>query len=121
MLHMVGRTDLIRLCQAGARSRACQRAFSNGRVEVLGVFNPITPRADRPGWLIRVTSINGTDWYLSLVDDLTSHHVCPQSRAYWENWAGDPLAERWTLTSGDSPELYGRYRDEAQATPTSAP
>ena len=111
MQHFVGRTDLILYCHRKVKSRACQRAFATGRVEVLGLFRPIGPGTDLPGWIVRITSPSGTDWYVGVLCELLGYCAFQVAHPRWGNWAGDPLGGQWTLHNGDNPELYGRLRD----------
>lgn len=115
MLHLTGRTDLIRTIMAGVTSRSCLRAFSTGEVEVLGGFDPISPNTDLPGFVIRVTSVHGSEWGYVLVPDGITYSVYSAGRVYWENWIGDPNGPRLTIANGDHPKKYGELRDEATA------
>ena len=110
-MHLTGRTDLILRFKQAVDSRACQRAFDTGTVEVLGGFNPILPGTSEVGWAVRITSVNDSEWYYILVPSFAGYRVRYVGRVHWENWIGDPRAPRWTITSGDNPAEYGRLRD----------
>lgn len=116
MLHLTGRTDLILHCHTLAPTSVIRRAFVTGTVEVLGLFNPISPSAPHPGWVIRVTTCNGTEYALALVPDFLRHYLVQLDEIRWEHWQGGYIAFRSSiLTSGDNPKEYRRLRDAAIA------
>ena len=85
-------------------SRGCQRALQSGQVEVLGGFAPLLPRA-QPGWLIRVTSVNGTVWLIAVSVHPEQPWECEVWGAdfiLWANWVGDPKRQVSTIYEGDN-------------------
>ena len=117
MLHLTGRNDLIAICHYNAPSRACKRAFVSGVVEVLGLFNPIRPGTDDIGWVVSVTSVNDSVWYVGLVPDGAGFRVFRLNEVSWDCWQGvsDDIPGL-SLTSGDHPKTYRRLFDAATAT-----
>lgn len=96
-------------------SRGCQRALQCGQVEVLGGFAPLLPRA-QPGWLIRVTSVNGTVWLIAVSVHPEQPWECDVWEAdfiLWANWIGDPKRQVSTIYEGDNRIKYQALHEEA--------
>jgi len=100
------RTDLILFAQAHCESRACERAFTTGKVVVLGGFSSIPPSTN-PGWILLVTSIHKRTWIIGVEADDIQHryHVRELDKIPWAKWAGGWASTllRPSLLNGDKP------------------
>lgn len=112
------RTDLILFAQAHCESNACKRAFTTGKVVVLGGFSSIPPSTN-PGWILFITSIHGRTWIIGVVTDDIKHcyHVRILYRIPWEKWVGSFAPKyglRDWLRDGDNPSAAAYARRQAR-------
>jgi len=99
------RSDLI--ASLVAPTRACARAISEGRAEVLGGF---TPPGGLPCYIVRVEGRHGSEWLLGLEVDEESRTFHPRrfESVPWASWDGRATGR--SLKDGDDPQRYDGYR-----------
>lgn len=109
MSRMLHREDLVQYAKDHAPSRACRRAFFEGRTEVLGGFHasPVAPLYNGDRWILRITSVRGRVWLLAVRPPASmqdGYSVYEIDRVPWKEWAGKPQDVPGANTvSGDYP------------------
>lgn len=104
---------LIVYARSHVSSRACERAFADGRVEVLGGFDPLLPSAS-PGWIVRVQSKYGRVWLVGVIAELSRnrrYRLLELDTIPWQNWVGRTDRSP-TLYDGADPQRYAAYREK---------
>lgn len=106
------------------RSLACgrlhiARAIDEGSVEVLGGFKEIPPSYQekypfiaRPGWIVRVNSVRGTQWHVAVTVKEGSRDMYAFVMVHsvpWKHWVGGSTP----LYKGDYPDRYETLRSAA--------
>lgn len=95
------RTDLFALAAQHAPSKACVRAISENRAQVLGGFTPVE---GLPTLIVRVQSKHGREWLISVdVNEAERRYEYRYLEAVpWACWDGQSTGKR-PLIDGDVP------------------
>jgi len=104
MVHIHHRSELIEYARDRVSSYACERAFTTGKVCVLGGFSSIPPRTT-PGWILSVTSRHRKTWLVAITSNehLHNYDVWFINKAPWEFWDGKIDREGYSIYDGDRP------------------
>jgi hypothetical protein len=108
------RTQLIEIAREIVPSRQIKRALQEGKVVVLGGFNPI-PRTQRPGWVIVARSRHGRSWLVAVIPDDLRHEyrygVFDKISA--ADWVGKVGQAGWSPYDGDCPIIMAKLQEAA--------
>lgn len=104
MIHIRYRSELIEYARDRVPSRACKRAFTTGKVCVLGGFSSVPP-GTTPGWILSVTSRHGKMWLIAVTSNEYTHdyRVWFIDKAPWECWDGKLFRDEYNIYDGDEP------------------
>ncbi len=115
MDRIENRAQLICFIRDNIRQRAIGAACHSGTVQVLGGFSSIPP-ADRPGWIVSITSACGQAWLVAVIAYDHEHifRVRTIDEIPW--WTYDGKDEPgYSIFNGDNPVAACRARKEADA------
>ena len=118
MLHLRphDRAGLLAIVASTAPYPAVHRAYEGGgKFEVLGGFSPIPP-GTFPGYIVRVTSANGTVYLLGAIQYPGNHmwYTMVVDEVPWDRWDGDKVTgEGYSNLRGDNPAEYAALKEEA--------
>ena len=109
-LHIRNRNDLIKYVVDHAPYKAIERALLEGEVENYGAFEEILA-TDFPGWIIKVKSKSGREWFLTISPK--TEEVIVIKEVPWNGWMGNHRPEN-PLYAGDNPEIYRKEREDVK-------
>lgn len=111
MIHFRSKNDIIDWLEKNCPRRAIVRALREGKVELLGGFNPLSTTLSTAGWIVRVTSRFRAHWNVAIVP-LHKPEIRILKNVLWENYLGHDAAT--LITNGDNPDQYRKFKDEAK-------
>lgn len=102
MIHC--RQHLISWLLKNVTDRVLCNVLESGRVENLGVFDPL-PTSDQMGFLVRITSVHNTTYIIAVVIGPCNKYRWFQVKEFsWMDWRGDRTMTE--LYRGDKPKVY---------------
>ena len=103
MKQIRNKNDLLAWLENNAPRKAIANTMLEGKVELLGFFNPIFAGSN-PGWIVRVTSKRGLSWNVVIVISKYSieYFLYTIKEIPWENYVGGDTP----LFAGDNPISY---------------
>lgn len=90
------------LCK-NVTDRVLSTALDTGVVELLGGFKPL-PTSNKPGWIVRVTSVYNTTYIIAVAVDRGKPYWFQVQDFSWCHYVGDTASN--PLYQGDEPRVY---------------